>query len=404
VLALLAKSSLRCAFTYSSRSAPGIYSGKTSINKRRVPTPLRPLFHRPIVRFGSESRKLASEMDELPPFEYSPLNPLHPEIRLLKVMPAEHQSESILNCDMITVRLESKPEYVALSYVWGSPARTQPILLNGQPFKVTVNLENFLLHFRNVNAEMVPLWIDAICINQDDNNEKSTEVQRLRTIFRGATSVLAWLGPSTKSTITAMKKMNEFDDYYLHSSKSLEESAEDFLNIQSGNGQKFAGIREIQTLMQQLWFKRVWIVQEVAVANRLHYRCGSESVPGKLIPTLVSAIENAVLKKMRKMVDDSIWEDGRMTIVMSLDLEWDASKFYRLVDLVTQKENAPSLWDLLLAFKECGGQASDPRDYIFALLGLSRDADKLGLRPDYSQSFSSCYTQVATAFLRHGQF
>jgi hypothetical protein len=154
--------------------------------------------------------------------------------------------------------------------------------------------------------------------------------------------------------------------------------------------------------MQRQWFQRVWIVQEIAVARKIHYLCGQESAPGELIPTLVSAIENTALKEARNLIEDLIWEDGGTAVIIKWDLEWNGTKFYRLVDLVTRKESAPTLWELLLAFKACSGQATDPRDHVFALLGLAGDAGKLGLRPDYSLSVADCYTQVAKAFICDG--
>jgi len=102
-------------------------------------------------------------------------------------------------------------------------------------------------------------------------------------------------------------------------------------------------------------------------------------------------------------VEDFIWKDGGRLVIIKRDLEWNGTKFYRLVDLVTRKENAPTLWELLLAFKACSGQATDPRDHVFALLGLASNARKLGIRPDYSLSVADYYTQVAKAFLCKGR-
>jgi hypothetical protein len=342
--------------------------------------------------------------DERKPFHYDPLSSERAEIRLIQIIPAR-RSTDILSCIMKTVPVDFKPEYTAVSYAWGSTERTQPMLLNGRLVNITVNLETALRHFRSfirIPYTAAPLWIDALCINQDDNVEKSTEIQRMLSIYRGAIGVLAWLGPSDESSVAAMSKMNQFVEFYLHSGKSLTESAEEFVQKLENSHQCVA---EIQTLMQRPWFRRVWIVQEIGAAQKLIFLCGQYSAPGQLLPAIATAIENTVLKEQRKVVDENLgWESkSGVLVILRNDLNWSAAKFFRVVESISRKDHSVCLWELLLALKDYDGLSSDHRDYVFALLGLAEDTRELELTPDYTLSSSTSYTQVAKAFLGKGQ-
>src|SRR5207247_136756 len=92
------------------------------------------------------------------------------------------------------ISLDENPQYNALSYTWGDPKRNWPIILNGKLSFVTHNLGD-ALRYLQVHEVLSPIWIDAICINQQNPKEKAEQVQQLRLIFQGAKNVIAWLGP-----------------------------------------------------------------------------------------------------------------------------------------------------------------------------------------------------------------
>jgi hypothetical protein len=114
--------------------------------------------------------------------------------------------------DRVTCSLEhialtdnNEPKFVALSYVWGDPDFTHCIMVNGHSFAVTANLYAALRHLRKVSSTIgfdaaeFPFWIDAICINQADVDEKSLQIPRMREIYSSASQVIAWLGENTVS-------------------------------------------------------------------------------------------------------------------------------------------------------------------------------------------------------------
>lgn len=126
--------------------------------------------------------------------QYSPLDTQKSEIRVVTLLPGKPRDA--IRCTLSTVSLDSAPEFTALSYAWGDPDKTKPITVDNEPFDVTVNLELGLRAIRKRWRRRV-LWVDAICINQKDVQEKNVQVPQMGRLFSTAPAVLAWLGPSS---------------------------------------------------------------------------------------------------------------------------------------------------------------------------------------------------------------
>ena len=136
---------------------------------------------------------------------YSPLDKSQEEIRLITINCCEND-EAPVSCRLETVSLENSPEYAAMSYVWGDATITEKILVNGEAFSATTNLNAGLWHFRKYG--LVPgkekglrLWVDAICINQQDMAERNQQVALMGDIYANASYVLSWLGLPGKHRI-----------------------------------------------------------------------------------------------------------------------------------------------------------------------------------------------------------
>ncbi|KAH8777179.1 heterokaryon incompatibility protein-domain-containing protein, partial [Hyaloscypha sp. PMI_1271] len=116
-------------------------------------------------------------------------------IRLMVLEPGRKKGK--MKCTLITTRLVDAPNYEAISYVWGSSVKLGVIWCNGKKLEVTMNLYYALQTFRRRFRQRV-LWADAICINQQDTTERSSQVRLMCSIFQRASGVLAWLGPKDK--------------------------------------------------------------------------------------------------------------------------------------------------------------------------------------------------------------
>jgi len=137
-------------------------------------------------------------MSILPTFVCQPLDRSRREIRLIELRPFESKPglfaalkqlwRGTIRCEMRQESLDDHPDFVALSYVWGSAHRTRAIELNGAIIEVTEALEE-ALQYIYAKGVTKGLWVDAICINQNDNDEKSWQVQQMRDIYREAATV-----------------------------------------------------------------------------------------------------------------------------------------------------------------------------------------------------------------------
>lgn len=100
-------------------------------------------------------------------------------------------------CTLQNVSLDNISEFEALSYVWGDPGRKLSILLHNQEFEVTWNLAHALRHLRAAESNILEartLWIDAICIDQQNINERNQQVRRMDIVYKRAKQVVVWLG------------------------------------------------------------------------------------------------------------------------------------------------------------------------------------------------------------------
>lgn len=123
-------------------------------------------------------------------YSYRPLQDELGSVRLLTVLPAKSDN-SIIQCKITNGNIY-KSRYKALSYVWGSPDSGFPILLDAQPVLVRKSLYNFLLKSQRTLTEHL-LWIDALCINQNNIAERNSQVQQMSALYQNADTVLVWL-------------------------------------------------------------------------------------------------------------------------------------------------------------------------------------------------------------------
>lgn len=132
-------------------------------------------------------------------------------IRLLQIESASHP-DSDINCVTKTVPLQSGQHYHALSYVWGTSLDTCPISMDGKVVNVRTNLFHALKQLRHTDGPRL-LWVDALCINQQDEEEKSGQIKLMGDIYANAEAVFVWLGdekPGTQKAFDQLKGIAQF--------------------------------------------------------------------------------------------------------------------------------------------------------------------------------------------------
>lgn len=228
-------------------------------------------------------------------YEYHPLTGDNP-IRLLYLEPDVH---GVARYSLKSVDLTSKPEYNCLSYTWAYPQwkvirpDTNPdprstgdwkkIQCDGQTICVGDNLASALARLREDDSQArTPMWIDAICIQQNYTPEKSAQVEKMYHIYQQAKKVIVWLGPEDEGyTPTAISVLNRL-------STVLDENCS--ADIPSGlidpEIYKRLGIPHISEaqwiafgeLLMRTWFSRMWVIQEMFQAREVTVYCGKHEL------------------------------------------------------------------------------------------------------------------------------
>lgn len=283
-------------------------------------------------------------------FSYQKLGP--DDIRLLRFTGYGH-SHAILNFDIRHWPRESAPPYTALSYEWRGTNNPLLVILNGRKFEVRANLWWCLLHV--VRFEGIEyLWADAICIDQSTALERNDQVRRMDQTYRNAVKVIAWLGP-------------EFE---------VRSSEVQIAKVAASNIRQDRCLPDM--LRYQSYWSRTWIIQELLLAKEVHFLYGLECAN---------------------------WLDliKRYRVVTALEFSLDES-----VEAVAplaigggSKEEDRTLINILILSHN--SMCEDPRDRVFAILGLLPDQDReiLGhFFPDYTMSVGKVQL-LMLAYVRH---
>jgi hypothetical protein len=297
-------------------------------------------------------------------FEYSPLHAGRNEFRLLSLRPG---TQDHIQCLLRTHSLDQAPPYEALSYSWGSKAELKPISLNSSVVQICTNLYSALRHLRHRDSDRI-LWIDAICINQNDNTEKNDQVRLMRRIYTAAEQVVVWLGEAIDATGLTLSKIEEMAELESENipSMTLKWLREELFGAEAWNG--------LLDLFGRAWWTRTWVVQEVTVAKQVVICCGNKEMLAGCFDKAMSNLDFIKLFSKRR--------EGL------LSLEDDAlGRRIRHLNGTTH-----DLLDLADKCREL--EATDPRDKIYALLGLAEDDQ---FEVDYDQSVREVYRRFAEA-------
>ncbi len=199
-------------------------------------------------------------------FEYDPLEDAD-SIRLLLIQPAPRGDED-LQCSMIHTTLSTSFDFTALSYVWGTPSQTRDqrrtIWVDRKQVLIGPNLYDALLHLRG-EEEPIPIWADAICINQLDFMERNHQVYIMRDIYSKAERTVIYLGADDGGH-TLLAAWN-----------FLERECNDRAPIaeRPSTGEFGGDISDVEiSVLSRPWFRRVWVFQEVIVSKRPLVQCG----------------------------------------------------------------------------------------------------------------------------------
>jgi len=337
--------------------------------------------------FGGTSRKCA----------YSPLSDPKKEIRIATIYPARNP-DSPIRCGLPIYTLLTAPAYEALSYCWGDENNKEVISLQGEPHEVTTNLFAALRQLRNRFTKRM-IWIDAICINQSDHNEKYHQITLMGQIYSQAKSVIVWLGEADEDTHLACELLKAWilitRDIY-----NSQPVVEDVLDKISGCLDERAWAALYNILHRPYW-NRMWTLQEYVLAAEVIFQCGRHKLSNTDISWIMFMHVKLMYTNYRKY---AALLGGQRSMIKRCFNDEVASLIalrQRRLDGKSQPtELFPDYPDLLsfTSHKKC----RDPRDKLFATLGLAafnQSSREIPVEPDYGQSVAITYRAFTTSLI-----
>ncbi|KAI1271132.1 hypothetical protein F5Y07DRAFT_35126 [Xylaria sp. FL0933] len=288
-------------------------------------------------------------------FTYSRLGP--GELRLLR--PVSIRDGTFISLEIKHFTRNRAPQYAALSYTWGEGDETDMILLDERKFPVRRNLWS-ALNYLGLNAyhsKAQYLWVDAICINQEDVAERNAQVSVMDEIYKNACYVSIWLGLDPRVELYRDRVHGPIRTF-------------DAGNLIWGEYAK--------KLADHEYWSRYWVIQECLLARDIQVHCGRSITPWEHFREAVSLDANVDLY--------TVPEDSRYTETL------DARKHGALPLLLARLPGDDfvqirPLEQLIIHHRH--SRCKDPRDRVFALLGLCEPGERASLEryfPNYSLS------------------
>ena len=232
------------------------------------------------------------------------------------------------------------------------------------------------------DPEHVCLWVDAICINQFDAAEKSAQVKMIGQIFAQADEVVAWLGDLTPERERALAFITGLKNYFdMHYAQNAAEDVSSAMELNPYRKVMPADdLVALSKLMGHPYFSRTWIVQEVAVARKLQLLIGHHTLSWEVFAEVCERVFR------------------HPNIFLGLSLPQD-------ILLVQHTRQLYQTWRLLLLevmLLTLNFKSQDPRDKIFAIVGICASENGTVVEPDYMQRTEDLFHSVAISHLRNG--
>ncbi|KAK5680819.1 hypothetical protein LTS10_006577 [Elasticomyces elasticus] len=272
------------------------------------------------------------------------------EIRLIRVLPCSTDSNGPIKCQMTVVSLNAEPEYLALSYTWGSPPANYIVEIDGTEVLIRKNLWRFLSQSAVTHCSSLPIWVDALSIDQTNAVEVTQQINLMGRIYSQAIKVLAWLGPAHSDSDLAMQTM---------ASSRTRRKPNRFWNTPGGLA--------VARLCNRAYWTRMWIFQEVMLAQNVVLLCGDKTAEWTEFGNVMAstAWQPQFQRQQDRNVDyQSLMRSPAMAIVQ---------QSVRTVD--------HGLWHLIMANRAM--RCWEPRDKVYGLLGVARLEPGEAIEADY---------------------
>ena len=287
----------------------------------------------------------------------------------------------------ILTRKGNTDSKIVHSYGMGGQKSNGCIICDGQNVTVGAELNEALRRIRDEDEERV-LWVDALCINQLDINERNQHVQRMGEIYAKADRVLIWLGEYIGCAYETLETLNA-----LHQ-KIVDFQEEAKFLARGAIRAKFLTDPEIQhlrwdllsDLLNRAWFERVWVLQEVVNSRKATIYCTNCQYPWDTFTSILGWLRG-------NDVDSPLYAKGELNSIETILMIMRLSGSKR--DSVEQP--LPKLLSVLQDSRAC--KSTLPIDKIYGVLGLVSSEEASKIEVDYNLDAAELFTRVATSEL-----
>jgi Heterokaryon incompatibility protein (HET) len=278
--------------------------------------------------------------------------------------------------------LAAAPRFTALSYTWGGEERSQLINLQGKPYRITPNLESFLWEAKHrIETSSVAeergekewnggwLWIDSICIDQSNTEEKNGQVAIMKDIYESAQTIIPWLGELDDNARLAMEYIFNFD-HFRESRSPIQQSP---ISDAEWRLHRDKSLHATQKLISKSYWRRIWILQEATTPKE---SCHSLVWCGSYTDGFDSFTRTAEFLTRLSMVDGL---PGKLHNVST-----DALRGLISIRNMRQNHTTCVFGDIycLLSYVHIFN-STDPKDKVFGLLSLASEQSIKSLAPNY---------------------
>lgn len=334
---------------------------------------------------------------------YRPLSNADKLIRLVRILPGRFDEP--IKCTMFEASLETHPPFEALSYVWGDPIFEYEIRVNQTSKSIGKNLAAALTYLRRERSDRI-MWIDFLCINQNDMIEQNHQVVLMGSIYSSALEVVVWLGEGSliNSSLAANDEQHDMLDLDLDLEPALDfdlnldldldldlglgamVTATDLDEATTGFSDDFvaSSLSHLTGLFESPWWYRIWTFQEAVLAQCLTFRRGSQSLSE-------TAIRHLQSRAWVESLTQGTYENWRTLQLARRHHSYGwAHEFFEtsfLGMLATQRHRA----------------CEKPKDRLYGLLALAPAADAELVVPDYSLADTVVFADFAFAYIKSRQ-
>ncbi|KAH7320748.1 heterokaryon incompatibility protein-domain-containing protein [Stachybotrys elegans] len=344
------------------------------------------------------------------PYRYEPLSKDKREIRIFTLYPG--QASDPLRGKLSTVLMQNKPTYDALSYVWGPMLFENALIIEGNSPKagspgsnggiIQIN-KNLMRALKDIRHKRKPraMWVDMICINQEDVSERGHQVSFMADVYREARRVVIWLDEPIIPSSAPFKALSRFQRsiYEVKSESGMREKLGSLFRrkVHLLDHEEQFWLPVIKVLSNAYW-RRLWVQQEVYLARKVDCFCRADKVSGEGLLRFVTSLKGVLRDPFYQGKTYRLFESYATEKGPTLFGSYQDGRFYALQTDKCSARYESSLLEIFLNSRKLS--SSKREDRVYGLLGISRDYKPGDIDVNYNLSLEQVYSQVIQHYIK----